>query len=57
MSEAVPSKNWGDVTRYDCAGGGIGSYCQGCYHMEQEELGDYVEFEDYLALRAEENNE
>lgn len=42
-----------DVKRYDCAGGGIGSYCQGCYHMEPNEYGDYVRYEDFERALAE----
>lgn len=39
--------------RYDCGnGGGLGGYCYGCYQMEQEELGDYVRWEDYEALAS-----
>ena len=41
-----------DIKRYDCAGGGIGSYCQGCYHMAEVPDGDWVPWDDYDALRS-----
>lgn len=39
------------VKRYDCTSGGA-QFCQGCYTMTQDELGDYVTFEDYNTLSA-----
>lgn len=41
------------VERYECVGGGLGSYCQGCYHMEKDAYGDWVRFEDYERLQGE----
>lgn len=41
-----------EVKRYDCTSGGA-QYCYGCYTMEEDELGDYVEWEAYEALQAE----
>lgn len=40
------------VKRYDCSNGGA-SFCQGCYTMEECELGDYISSEDYDQLAAE----
>lgn len=41
-----------EVKRYDC-GYGNAKFCQGCYQMEESELGEYVSSEDYDALLAE----
>jgi len=41
-----------DIERFDCSSGGV-AYCQGCYTMEKSELGDYVRFDDYESLKAE----
>lgn len=41
-----------EVKRYDCTSGGA-QYCYGCYTMEEDEMGDYVEWEAYEALQAE----
>ncbi|HBO6210617.1 TPA: hypothetical protein L4726_004747 [Pseudomonas aeruginosa] len=40
-----------EVKRYDCTNGGF-AFCQGCYQMEEDPLGDYVSSEDYDALVA-----
>lgn len=40
-----------EVKRYDCTNGGF-AFCQGCYQMEEDPLGDYVSSEDYDALAA-----
>lgn len=43
------------VKRYDCTSGGA-KFCQGCYTMTENELGDYVASEEYdapLSLIAE----
>lgn len=40
------------VKRYDCTNGGA-QHCYGCYTMKGDELGDYVEWEAYEALKAE----
>lgn len=39
------------VERFDCTNGGA-AWCQGCYTMTRDDLGDYVRHEDYEALRA-----
>ena len=39
------------VKRYDCTSGGA-SFCQGCYTMDECELGDYVSHDDYDQLHA-----
>lgn len=41
-----------EVKRYDCTSGSA-QYCYGCYTMEEDEMGDYVEWEAYEALQAE----
>ncbi len=39
--------------RYDCAGPKHPwEHCDGCYHMEPSEYGDYVHWDDYASLRA-----
>jgi hypothetical protein len=43
-----------DVKRYDCTSGGA-QFCQGCYTMTEDTLGDYVKFEDFDALLKERN--
>ncbi len=40
-----------EVKRYDCTNGGF-AFCQGCYQMEEDPLGDYVSSEDYDAIVA-----
>ncbi|HHW2860392.1 TPA: hypothetical protein ACUUCQ_005162 [Pseudomonas aeruginosa] len=40
-----------EVKRYDCTNGGF-AFCQGCYQMKEDPLGDYVSSEDYDALVA-----
>jgi hypothetical protein len=50
MSEASMS-NEQQVKRYDCGNGGA-QFCQGCYTMEENALGDYVRYEDFERLRA-----
>ncbi|WP_236097225.1 hypothetical protein [Pseudomonas aeruginosa] len=40
-----------EVKRYDCTNGGF-AFCQGCYQMEEDPLGDYVSSEDYDAIAA-----
>ena len=39
------------VKRYDCTSGGA-PFCQGCYTMTEDSLGDYVKFEDHDVLSA-----
>ena len=41
-----------EVKRYDCTSGGA-QHCYGCYTMGETELGDFVEWEAYEALQAE----
>lgn len=41
-----------EVKRYDCTDGGA-RFCQGCYTMSECEFGEYVSWDDYEALLAE----
>lgn len=36
------------MKRYDCTDGGA-QFCQGCYTMAEDSLGDYVKYEDHAA--------
>jgi hypothetical protein len=38
------------VERFDCGNGGA-QFCDGCYTMEKNELGDYVRWEDFERLQ------
>lgn len=39
------------LKRYDCVNAARFAYCHGCYGMREEELGDYVLYEDAEALQ------